>query len=123
MSIRWTKQIPSGTSLLGYYTQSLWSFEETVARLITASGQEIESPDEYKCSFQFSGFFNGKVFTLYDYKEDRTIHIGGNDPLILLTIQEHITFALLAVEPSFYIAKEYYDQKIGHSYMGGEDNV
>ena len=76
--------------------ESPWSFEETVARIATASGQPVKSDDRYKTSVNFVGVFAGQRFTLYDYKEDRTIHIGGSNALD--------------------VAKEYYDEKKGHGW-------
>lgn len=115
MKINWTTEIKSGTALRGYY-DSPWSFEETVARLITASGQPAQSFDQYKTSVEFTGYLDGKVFTLYDYKEDREIHIGGENGLNVYLLQELLTAELRKVEPTPYSVKEYYDQMEGHSY-------
>lgn len=71
----------NGTSLQGYYTPKAgWSFEETVARLTTLSGQNpSEAFDgDGKVTVEFVGTFDGAVFTLYDYYADRRIHIGGH---------------------------------------------
>lgn len=59
--------------LHNYYT-----FEAAVARLYQLAGYNIfEKTDGEKSSFGITGQFNGKIFTLYDYKGDRRIHIGG----------------------------------------------
>jgi hypothetical protein len=67
-----------GTSLAGYFT-SPFSFEETIARLVTLSGvQPFENIDD-KVWFEFIGRFDGKLFTLYDYKSSEQFHIGAAD--------------------------------------------
>jgi hypothetical protein len=44
---------------------SPWSFEETVARLITLSRQNpTKSTDQYKVSVEFQGTYRGALFTL-----------------------------------------------------------
>lgn len=111
----WSEPSIDGTSLRGYY-ESPWSFEETVARLITASGQPARSFDQYKTSVEFRGTFHGHVFTLYDYKEGRTIHIGGADDLDRVGFVKALTAALMLVTPTPYTAAEYYSDKIGHSW-------
>jgi hypothetical protein len=110
------KDVPiSGTSLRGYLNTP-WSFEETVARLVSLSGQPAESADMEKTSVQFVGTFNGEVFTLYDYKEDREIHIGGHPKLRVDALNEVLIAQLEAVEPAPYAAAEYYDQQEGHQW-------
>jgi hypothetical protein len=104
-----------GTSLRGYY-RSPWSFEETVARLVTASGQPVNSDDGYKTSVNFKGTFGGRVFTLYDYKEDREIHIGGMDGLDVFELGVELNHVLSQVEPTAYTAKEHYAEKKGHGW-------
>ena len=115
MTINWTDPGFSESHLRGYY-ESPWSFEETVARLVTASGQPINSFDEYKSSVNFVGTFEGQRFTLYDYKEDRAIHIGGNDELDISNLVVALTDALNLVEPTPYKAKEYYADQRGHEW-------
>lgn len=64
-----------GTALRGYL-DAPYEFEELVDRLVAISDQRPDSPHE-KTTVHFSGTFAGHVFTLYDYKGDRAIHIGG----------------------------------------------
>lgn len=119
-----------GTSLQGIY-KSPWSFEETVARLVALTGQNpTGGSDEYKVSICFAGTFgNGSggadVFTLYDYKEDRQIHVGGNHGRI--NVQELaaiLTEDLSKVEPTPYKAEEFYDCKTGHQWpLAGSENA
>jgi hypothetical protein len=113
--IDWTVGPFSVSWLLAYY-ESPWSFEETVARIITASGQPPKSGDDYKVSVEFEGRFKGQRFTLYDYKEGRSIHIGGNDKLDVVGLVAQLTFDLDAVRPTPYRAKEYYCDKEGHGF-------
>lgn len=97
------------------YLESPFSFEETVARLITLSGQD-PTADGYKVSVEFVGMFGGQPFTLYDYKEDRKIHIGGNDKLDVEGLAQELLVKLSSVEPTPYRVKEYYDQEQGHGF-------
>ncbi len=112
MSITWNDISLSGTSLRGYF-KSPWSFEETTARLITASGQPAKSSDGYKTSVEFSGTFNGQVFTLYDYKGGDAFHIGGHHELDVTALQTALVDALRAVVPTPYTARRFYDETDG----------
>jgi hypothetical protein len=105
----------NGTSFRDYYN-SPWGFEETIALLVTASGQPAASPDQEKLSVEFRGTFNGSPFTLYDYKEDREIHIGGFDALNTCGLVAALTVALNAVAPTPYQAREYYDARGRHGW-------
>ena len=109
--IEWDSSIAIvGTHLVGYYIAQ-WSFEETVARLITLSGQAAKSGDQYKVSVKFVGRFNGDVFTLYDYKCDRTLHIGGTRVDHVAALRQALTRRLRRVAPTPYRAREYYEGK------------
>lgn len=64
--IVWTTE-PStaGTSLRGYLDPRPRSFQETIGRLITLSGQDpTAQTDEYKTSVEFQGTYQGAPFTL-----------------------------------------------------------
>ena len=104
-----------GTSLHGMFEPLPFSFEETVARLITLSGQapETMNTDAYKVSVEFTGTFNGHTFTLYDYKGDRALHIGGRDGLPVKALILWLTEALQGVQPTDYTATEHYDDSDG----------
>lgn len=104
-----------GGSLQGYFCGP-WSFEETVGRLITLSGQPAKSFDEYKTSVEFRGRWNGQPFTLYDYKEDREIHVGGDSKLDVKSLCGQLAKELVTVEPTAYTAAEHYDEEVGHSW-------
>jgi len=58
------------------------SFEKIVACLYEMSGQDIfQQGDDYKMIFCVNGTYDGEPFTLYDWKGDRSVHIGGRDTL------------------------------------------
>lgn len=114
-TLAWDQTISiGGTSLQGYLVTP-WSFEETVARLITLCGPPRPG-DEYKISVEFTGTFNGQVFSLYDYKGDRELHIGGHKKLPGLV--ETICAALQDVKPTPYTATEHYDTRSSHGWKG-----
>jgi|SRR5882672_4665549 len=113
--IVWGDSDRRGGSFRDYF-KGPWSFEETVARLITASGQVAASCDEHKTSVEFLGRFEGQPFALYDYKEDREIHIGGQDGLNVAGLVKELLSELEAVQPTEYSAQEYYDEKKGHAW-------
>lgn len=115
MSIDWAQPPFSTSSLRGYF-HGPWSFEETVARIAAASGQPVQSDDDYKTSVSFEGTFNGQRFTLYDYKEDREIHVGGSAWLDVDGLCDALKTALANVTPQPYAAPEFYDEKQGHSF-------
>lgn len=102
-----------GTSLRGYLV-SPYPFEETVARLYALTEQRPASVDMEKVSVEFVGQWQGAVFTLYDYKEDRELHIGGHSGLDVAGAQSAVLAALAAVTPRPYQAAEYYDACQGH---------
>lgn len=101
-----------GTSLRGYL-ETPWSFEETIARLLGA-GFEMQDGDGDKLSVEFIGTFNGATFTLYDYKEDREIHIGGCNALKVKALAAALLPVLKAATPQPYTAAEHYDACEGH---------
>lgn len=113
----WSTDFADGTSLRGYFTLPGCTFQETVARLITLSGQNpSELSDRDKVSVEFGGTFDGRPFTLYDYKEGRALHIGGKDGLDVNGLIAHLRTALVDVAPTPYEAREYYDARLGHSW-------
>lgn len=115
--ITWDEESEGITWLRAMFIDSPFSFEETVARLITLSGQDpTATTDQHKVSVEFTGLFNGHKFTLYDYKEDREIHIGGNERLDVKGLIQELLVSLNSVEPSTYWAPEYYDQEQGHGW-------
>lgn len=68
-----------GTALRGYF-ETPWTFEGTVRRLTNVSHQDPEqaAAADDKLTVLFIGRFGGHVFTLYDYKGDGRLHIGGH---------------------------------------------
>lgn len=107
--ITWGGANIGGTSLRGYF-ESDYSFEETVARLITLSRQNAaEAGDGYKVSVAFSGTFDGWVFTLYDWKGGRQLHIGGTARLDVDRLSAELRRLLRTVQPTDYEATSNYD--------------
>lgn len=50
-------------------------FEELVNKLSKISKQSKEKGD--KVNFEFIGKYDNQIFTLYDWKDDKSIHIGA----------------------------------------------
>lgn len=114
-TIIWSDGARGGTSLQGYLDNLPWSFEESVARLKTLSGQDpTAASDKYKTSVEFGGTFNGRPFTLYDYKEGRQLHIGGTSKNYIPALKQHLLEQLKTVAPTPYTATEYYDDRCTH---------
>lgn len=113
--IDWTYPPFSESSLRGYY-DSPYSFEETVARVHAASGQPVRSTDDYKTSVCFEGTYKGAYFRVYDYKEDRELHIGGGSDLDVRGLLIALASAVERAEPKAYTAKEYYNKCKGYQW-------
>ena len=121
--IKWGVGEMNGTHLQGYWYELPYSFEETVARLITVSGQK-PGGGGYKSSFDFYGTYEGKVFTLYDYKGDYRIHIGGRSELELEELREVLTEEIADAEPTPYEAvAEYHGPEILEDGTENEDFI
>ena len=124
--IRWREGEIDGTSFRGLWNDLPYSFEETVARLITVSGQNPIMFEEmpisyftingYKTSFDFHGTYEGKVFTLYDYKGDYRIHIGGKRGLNLEGLKQFLAEEIADSEPTPYEAVADYHPGIRHQW-------
>jgi len=114
---RWSANAETnGTSFRAMFT-SPWSFEETVGRILRSSGQTIfANSDEYKVSFEAVGLFNGEVFTLYDYKGDFGVHIGGHDELDFKGLHNWLVNLLADTIPSNYSAMIHYNGDRGKRY-------
>jgi len=107
--ISWSTSLASGTSLRGYF-EPPYTFEETVARLVALSGQSpADRSDGYKTSVEFVGHFKGQVFTLYDYKGDRSLHVGGTSALDVDGLRQALIVELATIAPVAYSAIEYYE--------------
>ena len=79
-----------GTHFCAYLNHP-YSFEEAVARIYALCDYNIfEEGDEDKLSFQASGIFNNEVFTLYDWKENCTVHIGGRANLDAQSLEKYL---------------------------------
>ncbi|QKF94105.1 hypothetical protein QKU48_gp0647 [Fadolivirus algeromassiliense] len=94
------------------------SFEELVARLNNLSDQNIFSQgDGYKLSFELLGTYKNKPFTLYDYKGDNCVHIGGNDCLDVGGLKNELIKLINTTNPKDYTAKYHYDNFHGKEYF------
>lgn len=100
-----------------YNNSNIFWFEQVVGRLYNVSGQEIfEQGDEYKLSFEVIGSYNGKPFTLYDWKGDKCVHIGGKDDLDVIGLRKELSTLLKNTKEKPFTAKLHYDHCIGCSY-------
>lgn len=107
----------NNTHFQDFLTITNMTFQEIVARLYAISNQKIfENSDEYKTSFEISGLYEGNIFTLYDYKCDFKIHIGGHDNLDIFDLKKDLTTLILNTEPKPYVAKLYYDRDDVYSF-------
>ncbi len=73
----WTPNAPiGGTSFSGVYLDvaTLGGFYSVVGVIALMAGEP--QGDRDKTTVQFVGQFRGHIFTLYDYKRDRELHIG-----------------------------------------------
>lgn len=70
------------------YVQTPWEFEEAVRRL-RRIGTDIAKGHD-KVTVQIPGKFNGVPFQLYDYKGDRTLHVGGPSTLDVAGLQAEL---------------------------------
>ena len=119
------------TSLIGYYAEEHSTFIETVGRLVgrlTELGHGIfDKTDKFKSSFDINLELqddDGKkicFFTLYDYKEDFELHIGGNSNtrLYLREIGETLDNMLYNTNPVDYSARTYYNAGYVYGIQGG----
>ena len=104
------KQVDTlNTAFRSYLDDLPWSFEETVARILVVSHQPIfDQTDRCKMSFEARGKFEGSAFTLYDYKEDRRIHIGGPSELKAEELKAALRPVLAHATPAPYEAQLHY---------------
>ena len=110
--LTWSNERAGGTWLRGYYTPKAgWSFEDTVARLKSLSKLDPNDGCDFeKVSVEFTGRFNGELFTLYDYKGGRSLHVGGRDHLNVDALSAALDTALAAVPPAPYTAGFHSDE-------------
>jgi hypothetical protein len=95
--------LPSG-QLLSHLT-----FEEVLARIVTigvANNQNI-FVDCDKSTFELTGSYRGKIFTLYDYKANRGVNIGGKDLDVEALILD-LSKLILATNPTKFSATSGY---------------
>ena len=94
------------TGFRSYLDNLPWPFEEAVARILAVSHQPIfDQTDRCKMSFEARGKFEGSVFTLYDYKGDGRIHIGGPSDLQVEELKTALHPVLAHATPAPYEAR------------------
>lgn len=120
-----------GTSLVGYYTSidSRLAFIKFVGKIIYEFGKNaaIESTDGYKCSFGMgfhlldSNYHNVCFFTLYDYKEDFIVHIGGNKSTLehVNDINKALDEFCLKTKTTDYNSHTYYNEEVDYGIENG----
>jgi len=90
-----------------------YKFNEMVARLHTiglSNGVNIfDNGDKYKLTFELAGKYNGQVFTLYDWKCDNEIHVGGHDTLDRKGLISELMELIKETKPTKFTSKYYYD--------------
>lgn len=91
------------------YLETPYTFEEAVARLYTLAGYDIfEESDGDKTSFHITCVYGGNAFSLYDYKEDDEIHIGGRREWNMVGFIDSLLQLMSQTIPTPYRAKCYY---------------
>ena len=99
------------TGFRNYLDNLPWPFEEAVARILAVSHQPIfDQTDRCKMSFEARGKFEGSVFTLYDYKGDGRVHIGGPADLKAEELKTALRVVLAAAAPALYEARIHYGE-------------
>lgn len=104
------------------YGSQISDFNETVAKLNRIGNDnninifDNQYSDGYKESFSLTGLYKEEVFTLYDYKADQCIHIGGNDNLDIKNLISELNELLKNTNPLEYTAKYHYDNSDGIEY-------
>lgn len=93
------------------------SFEEVIARLYNLTNIDIfNEGDSYKSSFQIIGKYKNRIFTLYDYKEDMCIHIGGQENLELDGLRKELDLMIMSNEPKPFTTKCHYSEFLHYKF-------
>lgn len=81
------------------------SFPEIIGRLYSLCDYDIFEDQYEKTSFEVFGIYKGEVFTLYDYKGDYNIHIGGHkDKLDINGLVRALADTIMKTQPRAYKA-------------------
>jgi hypothetical protein len=102
--LQWDPDAPDeGTCFQAYLPTD--NFQLTVAKLLTLSGQTVPEHGMLdKSTFDLMGTWRGQPFSLYDYKYDGEIHIGGSKELDVPGLSEALFAGLNGVEGTPYKA-------------------
>jgi len=77
-----------------------WTFENVLARLNRIANQVIFDDGNFdKSSFTANGTYKGEFFNLYDYKGDKSIHVGGGDKLDVQGLVSELKVLINKAEP------------------------
>jgi hypothetical protein len=88
---------------------STWTFESVLARLNSIANQVIFDDGNFdKSCFEINGTYRGQFFNLYDYKEDRCIHIGGGPELDVKDLITELNELIKAAVPKPFMCRSSY---------------
>jgi hypothetical protein len=77
-----------------------WTFERILAGINAIANQVIFDDGNFdKSSFTAEGTYKGKYFSLYDYKGDRSIHVGGGNELDVKGLVDELNKLIKLAEP------------------------
>jgi hypothetical protein len=118
--LKFTTRVDRNGTYFRAYLPLVGTFEETIARLLTLSGLTIEQArdngDHDKVSVEFAGTYKGAVFTLYDYKEDMEVHIGGHGVLDVDNLIPELLLQLQDTTPTPFENQTFYDEEISYGF-------
>jgi hypothetical protein len=88
---------------------SMWTFESVLARLNSIANQVIfDDGNFHKSCFEIMGTYKGQFFRLYDYREDRCIHIGGGPELDVDGLIAELNELIKAAVPKPFMCRSSY---------------
>ena len=110
----------NGTHFRRILHTSPWSFSEAVALLLDLSGtsqeQVFEASGDDKVSVEFHGTWRDQVFTLYDWKNDFQLHIGGREALEVDSLERALLRHMETATPRAFKALATYERRIAYGF-------
>jgi hypothetical protein len=90
------------------------SFETLLAKLHNLSSTQdiFQQSDEEKTTFELFGTFRGHWFSIYDYKDSRSLHVGGNEDLPVRALISALVLLLESTACKPFIARSPYSNQI-----------